>query len=272
MSIRRLTTDDVDACVEVATDRGWSTPRAVWAMLLRHGTGYGFQDESQLAGTVIAFPHERLTFIGMMLVRQRLEGRGVGRALLERALAEGQPASALLATRFGRPLYEKVGFVVREFVTVHRGTWNGDAANGVDIESTATLSPRQIEDIIDADARAFGCSRRSLIAGMLELADRVAVVRRDGALSYAMASSRESETVIGPAIAIDDETALEMIAALASAGRGTFELRVPNRRRTLRDAIQVRGLGLDRELPLMTRGFVPLPSDSWCAVGLSATS
>jgi GNAT superfamily N-acetyltransferase len=272
MSIRRLSSDDVYACIEVATDRGWSTPRAVWTMLLRHGTGYGFEEEGQLGGTVIAFPHERLTFIGMMLVRKRLEGRGVGRALLERALAEGQPGAALFATPSGRPLYEKVGFIVREFVTVHRGSWSGNTVRNVDVKSPDALSPKTIEAIVETDARAFGCARRTLIAGMLELADRIAIVRRNDGLSYAIASSREDETVIGPAIVQDDETMLDMIAALVDADRGTVELRAPNARRALRAAIEERGLLPDRELPLMTRGPVPLPSESWYAVALSATS
>lgn len=270
MNFRRLSPEDRDACVAVAADCGWDRPLALWEMLLRHGDGYGLEHDGVLAGTIIAFPHEGLTFIGMMLIRQNAQGRGFGRALLEHALERANQPAALIATAYGRPLYEKLGFTPQDDVAIHEGVWK--KALGVDaaVHEPAALSRADVEYLVKTDARAFGRRRDRLIAGMLERAHAVAIIAEADQTWYAMATQEVDAVSIGPVIAPNDEVAQRLVGSLASPG-DNVRVRALSSHREYRTALDEAGLHASRALPFMTRGECELPNDAWYAVGLMAT-
>jgi hypothetical protein len=96
--IQRLTLDEVPDCLALAQDRDWPPEEHKWRLLFEVGTGCGLRDEAgDLVGTTI------LTRCG---------GQGLGRRLMTHALSETGGATVFLnATEYGRPLYEKLGFV-----------------------------------------------------------------------------------------------------------------------------------------------------------------
>lgn len=270
MNIRRLSLADRDACVAVAADRGWDRPPSLWEMLLRYGDGYGLEHDGVLAGTVIAFPHDGLTFIGMMLMRENVARRGFGRALLEHALERANQPAALIATPHGRPLYEKLGFTARDDVAVHEGVWNKDLHVEAAVHEPASLSRADVESMVKTDAGAFGRRRDRLIAGMLERAQRVALVPDGDRAWYAMATEEADAVAIGPVIAPNDEIALRLVGALVSPG-DYVRVRTVASRTECRAGLSGAGLHAVRALPFMTRGECMLPNDAWYAVGLMAT-
>ena len=62
----------------------------------------------------MVFEFGAVAWIAMMLVDEAFRGRGIGRALMDRALehvdSRGIPTVRLDATPLGQPLYEKLGF------------------------------------------------------------------------------------------------------------------------------------------------------------------
>lgn len=270
MNIRRLSTNDRDACVAVAADRGWNRPPALWEMLLRYGDAYGLEHDGVLSGTVVAFPYDGLTFIGMMLIRQNLSRRGFGRALLEHALERAKQPAALIATSLGRPLYEKLGFTPREEIAIHEGVWNKQLRAHALVLEPASLSPASVESMVKTDAGAFGRRRDRLIAGMLERADRVALIADADQTWYAIATREQDALAIGPVIAPDDETALRLISALALPG-DKVRIRAAASHTECRVVLSEAGLRAVRALPFMTRGECAMPNERWCAVGMMAT-
>src|SRR5258705_151689 len=75
-----------------------------------------------------------LATIGLILMIAGIVGHGIGRALTEAAVARlhdrGAGTVLLFATDMGRPLYERLGFVIEGAATAWRGT-SGAIPTGV---------------------------------------------------------------------------------------------------------------------------------------------
>ena len=96
-AITRLVPADLDACLELAADRGWRPERRKWALLFDFGEVYGIRDPAGgLAGTVALTRYgPDLAIVSMMLVASRLDGRGLGRRLMTHALAQAGDATVV---------------------------------------------------------------------------------------------------------------------------------------------------------------------------------
>lgn len=113
--VQRLTLDDLSGCLALARDRDWPAEEHKWRLLFDVGTVFGLRDAAgELVGSTILTRYgDTLAAISMVLVATRHGGRGLGRRLMDHAIAvaEGLPLF-LNATSYGRPLYEKLGFTV----------------------------------------------------------------------------------------------------------------------------------------------------------------
>ena len=241
-------------------------------MLLRYGRGYGFEDNGELAGTVTIFPYQGVSFIGMLLIRRRMEGQGWGRRLLEFALRDaGSTAEALFATAFGLPLYKKMGFVEGESLMTHRGEWSGPDPVAGSVRMLSALSDQEREKVIEADARAFGVARPRVIDGLTSIATGIAIAEKSRNYSFAMARENGGVLHIGPVVADDDDTAFALVSAFAAKAQRECAIHVPAGKSVLRDRVSNAGLTFFRDTPMMTRGFVPPQGSSWYAVAMKAT-
>src|SRR5688500_16564279 len=100
--IDRLTREDLDACLALAESRGWRAERRRWELLFAAGEVFGIRDAGVgLAGCVSLVRYGRgLAAVGMMLVAERCERRGLGGRLMAHALAAAGDATVFLyATR-----------------------------------------------------------------------------------------------------------------------------------------------------------------------------
>jgi len=272
VNFRALSVADLDGCLELTKDRGWTTDRTAWLTLLRSGRAFGFDDRGELSGSVVIVTYDRMAFVGMMLVRKRLEGRGLGRSLLEFALSEtSDKPAALFATEFGRPLYEKLGFVARDMLCTHRGVWTCAASERrVTLRKPSELTKYEIARIVEVDAAAFGSNRASLFSELLDRSSWIATIVDGERLSYAIARESEGGVQVGPLIAVDDESAFALVASLVSVGNDC-RIHVTEGKTQFRDRLAACGLVLTQELPMMTRGNVKVPNASWYAVASKAT-
>ncbi len=271
-AMRALTLDDIDACLDVAADREWQTTAEQWRLLLRFGIGYGIDDGGELAGTVTLFPYDGVSFVGMLLIKRRIEGKGWGRRLLEYALdRSASTGAALFATPFGQPLYEKMGFVAGEMLSTHRGAFASSGPTGLPVRSIGEVSQHELASIIEADARAFGTARSPLIRGLASIDAHVAVVHDGDTLSYAMSRRNAGATHIGPIVASSDETAYALVSSLAAHAPRESVVHVFAGKSALRERLLRAGLGLVKELPYMTRGSVPASGAGLYAVAMKAT-
>jgi predicted N-acetyltransferase YhbS len=116
--VRRMTPADLPAAERLREQAGWNQTRADWQRLLAWAPDGCFvaAQAGRVVGTVTTTAYSsHLAWLGMLLVDTDLRRRGLGQALLTRAVAwlaqsMGGRTVALDATPLGQPLYERAGF------------------------------------------------------------------------------------------------------------------------------------------------------------------
>ena len=117
-SLRQMTEGDLPAADELRRLAGWNQTLEDWRRLLwlePRGCFVAVQN-GEVVGTVTTTTHgQAVAWIGMMLVHEAHQRRGIGTRLMRQALeylqGRGVECVKLDATPAGRPLYEKLGFV-----------------------------------------------------------------------------------------------------------------------------------------------------------------
>ena len=257
--IERLTPDDLDACLALAQDRDWPPERHKWRLLLDIGTVLGVRDGDGrvIATTILTRYGNDLAAISMVLVAKHHERQGIGGALMTQAIAEAGSATVVLnATEYGRPLYERLGFVTVGRTFTHIGHFTG-GEEGI----SRPTDPADQAAIHRLDTEVNGADRKILIDRLPAFAAQVRAVERQGSISgYAGAWPNHGNTVIGPVIAGSPADAAGLIADLAAGVEGPIRLDLDDRHPELHGWAVDRGLELSTSTVVMALGG-PLPGD-----------
>lgn len=268
--IQPLTIADLPGCLALARDRDWLPEERKWRLLFDLGTVYGTRDPAgELAGvTVLTRYGAGFAVIGMMLVATRYGGRGLGRALLTRALADAGGATVFLhATPIGRPLYEKLGFVPAGVSHTHLGAFRADGPARPAIPAVApgrsrSAGPGDLMAIRRLDAEAYGTDRAHLVRRLPGFTDQLRVTERLGVITgYAGGYRSVRYTSIGPVIAETVDDAKTLIADVAGAIDGPVRIDLGDRHQQLREWAAGHGLEPGVSSAAMVLGGRPLPGD-----------
>ncbi|MFI6318203.1 GNAT family N-acetyltransferase [Nonomuraea sp. NPDC050556] len=257
MTIRRLGPDELPACQKLEQDRDWGTDAAKWQLMFDAGEVYGVDapDGDGLAACVVLSVYgEELAAVGMMLVATRYGRQGLGTLLMRHALDRaGSRVVELTATRFGRPVYERLGFTVTGGLTVMTGPLPGSTAPGV---RRATRDDHAA--ILAMDAAATGADRSILLTALLARAESV-VLADDG---FAIAWNPGESRVIGPVVAPNEVVARDLILAAADGADRDVRLDVLDAHAGLRPWLNDLGVsGGDNVLATMVHGAATHPGD-----------
>ncbi|MBO2012204.1 GNAT family N-acetyltransferase [Hymenobacter negativus] len=264
--IRRLRLDDLPACLRLAQNRSWPPEEQKWRFLFAAGQVYGLADPAgELAATVVLTPYgPELAVIGMVLVAARYNRQGLGRRLMQHALAEahGTPV-ALYATEAGRPLYEELGFRTLIASTTHVGYFQPrPATTGPGRVRPATLADSAA--IFRLDAQVTGTNRQAVLDQLLVFAEHWWVLEHNGVIKgYAAAWRNIGQVVMGPVIAPDAAGAQQLVAAAGKAlgPAELLRLEVDARHPTLLAWVPQHGLQPTFTTSLMLHGTDALPGN-----------
>jgi GNAT superfamily N-acetyltransferase len=235
-----LTAADLDAAGALSTQAGWNQAPADWRRLLDLCPGgcLAARSGGRLVGTAtVASYGSAVHWVGMVLVDPAERGRGLGTALLERAIALGKSRGGVLgldATDLGRPLYLKMGFV--DVAPIDR--WSGLLRPAPEAGRVEFIDRFSFEQAAALDREACGADRAPLLVHLLSEPDAMGwVVRDDGdrVAGYAILRPGRERWHVGPVVA--DETAY-YAALLNAVGRQTREQGV------LIDVLRDEGTGL----------------------------
>jgi GNAT superfamily N-acetyltransferase len=219
MTPRRLTLDDLDDCTRLAKDRGWLPEQHKWRLLLEVGEPYGIDapDGDGLAATnILTCYGDDHAVISMVLTASRFGRRGLGRRLMEHVLERaGDRTVSLYATEYGRPLYERLGFRVVRTAGKHAGHFSG-----VPSGRTRPATPDDLGRILGLDAEALGTDRSAVLRHMFTFGEEVRIAD-DG---FGHRWRNDDNTVIGPVVARDEETARALIGDLALGAEGEVRM------------------------------------------------
>lgn len=186
-------------------ERLLSVDHAGWVMLRRDGRVVS-------VGAFIGYPSGGFGWIGLVATEPHAQGGGLGRliteALIERLRRIGC-AAALDGSKFGAPLYERMGF--SDFGLSHALTSPAklalpdQAPTGLESVQLVPIGAELLPSVLSFDQQTFGADRRSLVRYLLETnpGRHIAAMTEAGLVGYGVAQA----DLIGP-IAADSATAL----------------------------------------------------------------
>lgn len=237
---------------------GWAHRYEDWLFALTIGRGLGaFDSAGALRGALMWFPYgEAFATIGFVVVDPTVHRAGMGRALMNRTIADTAGRSLLLiSTDAGRRLYESLGFAAIGENAAHMGT-------AIDPGATGPIEPAGCADLpalVALDAGALGYPRAALLEALIEAGEVVALRRDGGIVGFSVCRLFGAGRVVGPVIARDEDDARRLIAVWLARHIGQ-SLRVDVPREHTATAAWLDALGLKHggESPIMVRGHAPV--------------
>ncbi|MFQ6349243.1 GNAT family N-acetyltransferase [Pseudomonas sp. R11F] len=212
---RSMTVADLPAAHDLSVQLKWPHRLEDWAMLQRVSDGFVVLDDERLIGSAFACPQGDYTTIGLVIVSDDYQGKGIGRRLMEMALKACRTSTPLLnATLAGAPLYASQGFVEFGYVQQHQGQVQVPELTALAAgETCRTLNADDHAALIDLASAGSGLDRREILRDLQ--AEHAVGIERDGqlraiALLYPFGRGR----CIGPVVAETLEQAKHLIGTL----------------------------------------------------------
>lgn len=169
LRIRRMTGADLALGMRLKQQAGWNQTEADWRRCLALQPDGVFVAElgDIPVGTAATCVFGPVAWIAMVLVDPAVRGRGIATALMNHCLRflddRGVRSVRLDATPLGRPVYEKLGFVVEFQLARYEGHVQPLAAETrLDIPGPANL-----ESILELDRHGTATDRRALLQSLL---------------------------------------------------------------------------------------------------------
>ena len=236
---------------------GW---RMQWMLHHPGFHGVAAERDGRVVGSNFVDERSAIAGIGPLTVDPAAQDTGAGRALmegiLEREQARGAAGARLVQTAYhyrSLALYAKLGFVVREPLSVLQGPPLGLAFPGYHVR------PAERSDIEAADAlarRVHGHDRRAELRDAIDDGTAMVVERNDRTTGYA--------TGFGYAWHAVAETNDDLCALLGAAdGFVGLGILVPSRNADLLRWCLDHGLRIVQQSTLMTLGLYNEPAGAW---------
>ncbi|MEL6294749.1 MAG: GNAT family N-acetyltransferase [Pseudomonadota bacterium] len=249
----------IDGALLLSQAAGWSHGRRDWKMLLRLSTGCIALNEGQVVGTGFRTDFgAELSALSMIIVSEAMRSQGLGCRLMTNLMQPGDArAYRLIATRTGRPLYEKLGFEEVDQILTLRGPMRGVPQATIAQAGTA----RDRDALALLESASYGGDRTALVDWLLSHA-KLAVIRDEGAVKgYAAMRPFAQGHVIGPVVSQTVEDAQALITQLVQDSDGDFVRIDVTRASGLAPWLQTLGLELVDAPPVMQRGVSALGAD-----------
>ena len=219
--IRTFVEDDIPAAMRLTEAADWNQIEQDWltVLALAPEACWVREADGNVAGTVTAISYGRkLAWIGMMLVDPAYRRRGIGRSLMEHALAYLEGAGVeiikLDATDMGYPLYRGLGF--QDECVIER--WSGIAASVPRKSATRDLRLlRDVEEVSALDQEAFGVSRTAVLRSLRRGCGQECLRTPDG---YVMARPGSNAHFLGPCVAREAGQARRLIKSILAKHYG----------------------------------------------------
>jgi len=244
--------EDMDPFLHLASAENWICDRWEFAFLLRHfpqGCLAARMDDAPVA-FITSIKYGKSGWVGNLVVRKELRGKGIGSALMKRTLATLVDAGArtiwLTASEAGKSIYERSGFIVADMVK----RWFGIGTAGSYVEPGDIFAT----DILAMDHSGWGDMRECLFTELLE---RGTVTVKSG--GFLIGQPCNGSMQLGPWGALGRNTAIELLdCARIRAGEGTrVFLDAPVRNIDAAEILHSRGFVLGGSALLMYLGEKP---------------
>ena len=270
VTIGRMTVEELETVLDWAAAEGWN-PGLTDADAFHAADPDGFFlariDRSPVAAISVVNHDSGNAFLGLYICRPEWRGKGIGLAMWSEALKHAAGRSVGLdGVPDQQDNYRRSGFVKYGSSMRHVGRWPGRAHPDIRPADAGDLAA-----LIALDTRANGFARPRFLSAWLSdgwphRASRVLV--REGTIlgSSTWRACREG-TKIGPVIAPDTRTTLDLIADVAALRpEGPLIIDLPEGNRALRAELQAAGFDVPFVTARMYRGTAPSQGSSLQAI------
>jgi len=279
--IRALLHVDIPFAMKLKEQAGWNQTGADWRRFLDMQPDGCFMAEwdGRPVGTTVTCIFGSVAWIAMVLVDPESRGRGIGKALMSHALnfLDSQRVSCvrLDATPLGKPLYEKLGFVVEYELSRYEGVFKSDLTSTLQAapatERSAQANFEDLPDVIRLDNTTTGADRsKFLIRLFSDEPEAIRVIRSaTQVLGFSASRAGTSARHIGPCLGTPEVSqALMMDAAIRYVGTRVY-VDIPMQNKVAIDTAKGLELSVQRQLVRMRRGRpVPERTDHiWASSG-----
>lgn len=263
--IRDMTPADLPVAHGLSREQQWPHRKADWARLLDLGHGAVAERDGTIIGTVMWWEYGAdYGVIGMVIVANSEQGKGLGRRLMNTAIAAlGDRSMLLNGTDVAQPLYRALGFEPLGMVFQHQGAaFSVPIAELIPNERIAPMKSGEIDDIVALDHRAIGMDRQHVVQSLCDYAQGV-VLNRDGdQAGYALFRRFGRGFSVGPVVGPDVGGAKALISHWLGSNTGIFcRLDVPENS-GLSGWLEELGLPCVGQVMLMCRGTPPSKDDA----------
>lgn len=198
---------------------GWPHRMEDWATMLRLGHGIAIETpDGTLVGTGFCLPQNRTATLGLVIIDDAWQGKGLGRAMMTRLMALVEDRTQLLvATVAGAPLYQKLGFAPFSTVFQYQGVVTNAPAAPEAFEGLRALTEQDIEAVMAMSPN------NAVHVDAVHQATQGVVIERDGQLvGLALRRPYGRGEHIGPVMAETPEQAQALMATLLSNAQDVF--------------------------------------------------
>lgn len=265
IAVRRLMATDLEAAMRLKTLAGWNQTEEDWRMLMDlapQGCLVAVRNGA-VVGSATALDYAGTGWIGMVLVDPAFRRLGIGRRLLEAALAALPHCRAvrLDATPFGKKLYDTLGF--QDEFMIHRMLCRMAGAAGAGPGPAEPAQAGDLPAIAALDAGVFGSRRADLLQALYRRSPELAwVVRRGNQISaFALGRAGSAYPQVGPVAAERVEDAQAVVGAVLQAFNGGMAfLDVPVDQPGFLRWLLAGGAVVQRSFQRMVHGGNPVPA------------
>jgi GNAT superfamily N-acetyltransferase len=174
LQIRDLTADDIDAAVAMYKAGGWEERRSFLETVMANPSCQplvGLLDGAVVA-TGMATVNGPVGWVGSIFVDASLRRHGYGRTMTEavcdRLDTAGCTTQALIASEYGKPVYEKMGFRIDGWYQILEALPADGAPKLPRGTSIRQMRPDDIDRVGELDCRATGEDRRGLLGPLAD--------------------------------------------------------------------------------------------------------
>lgn len=222
-----MTTQHLEQAVGLTQQLKWPHRINDWQQALSLGEGLVAVQDGNVVGTILWWRWgERYASLGLVIVASEMQGKGLGRTLMQAVLAKLAGYNVRLhATGMGKGLYEKLGFVATGMIEQHQSRALMQVAAIAPAKCGMLREARDADGatLVALDRQAHGQHRPALIAMLLASARRFLLLERAGRIvGFACQRDFGHGQTIGPVIAEDLSQAKELVSELLSGMKGQF--------------------------------------------------
>jgi predicted N-acetyltransferase YhbS len=227
LELKAMNETHLDAAFALTQRLKWPHRRADWQQALLLGDGLVAEEDGALVGTILFWRWgKEYATLGLVIVDDAQQGRGIGKQLMQAALAKFEGSNVRLhATAAGQPLYEKLGFVATGHVEQHQCRELA-AVPAIPCGPQQRIRSAGVQDaamLTALDHQAHGQHRPLLITHLLDSAERFVVLEENGtAAGFASLRRFGHGYAIGPIVASNLANARLLVSELLSGMSGQF--------------------------------------------------